>query len=87
MTRYSFHSLLIGLPLLVSFVFMIEGCATTGTTIKYPTKADAAIISFGLQFFEENMTGNFGLMTTTKSGGSFPFFLWFGFAYNFDAKN
>ena len=43
MTQYSFHSLLIGLPLLMLLGIMIEGCATSGTTIKYPTLPSVAV--------------------------------------------
>jgi predicted peptidase len=43
MTHYSFHFLLIDLLLLVSFVFMVEGCATSGTTIKYPILPSVAV--------------------------------------------
>ena len=43
MTWYSFRSLLICLPLLVSFVFMVEGCAATGTTIIYPELPSVAV--------------------------------------------
>ncbi len=53
----------------------------------FPPKTDVAIISFGIRFFGENIAGDFGLMTTTKSNGGFPFFPWVGFAYNFGRKN
>jgi hypothetical protein len=52
----------------------------------FPPKTDVAIISFGIRFFGENIAGDFGLMTTTKSSGGFPFIPWLGFAYNFGGK-
>jgi hypothetical protein len=53
----------------------------------FPPKTDVAILLFGIRFFGENIAGDFGLMTTTKSSGSFPFIPWVGFAYNFGGNN
>jgi predicted peptidase len=36
MIQYSLYSLLFSLPLLVLFIVMIEGCASTGESIQYP---------------------------------------------------
>jgi len=53
----------------------------------FPPKTDVAILLFGIRFFGENIAGDFGLMTTTKSSGGFPFVPWVGFAYNFGGNN
>ena len=49
----------------------------------FPPEADWGLISFGIRFFGESLAADFALMTTTQASGSWPFFPWIGFAYNF----
>lgn len=44
---------------------------------------EGALISFGIRFFGERLAADFGLFTSTKAGGNFPFAPWLGFTYNF----
>ena len=40
-------------------------------------------ISLGIRFFGSHLAADFGLITSPDASGSFPFFPWLGFAYNF----
>lgn len=46
-------------------------------------EASGALISLGIRFFGKHLAADFGLMTSTKANGSWPFIPWLGFCYNF----
>lgn len=49
-----------------------------------PPEGEGALLSFGLRFFGEHLAADFGLFTFTgEDMGSWPFFPWVGFVYNF----
>lgn len=70
-------------------VIVIGGEAQVSNSIKLisenwiPPGSSEMIISFGLRFFGENLAADFGLITSSKASGGFPFLPWLGFCYNF----
>ncbi len=50
-----------------------------------PVNADVAVLSFGVRFFGENLSADFGLYyaATGESTEGFPFLPWIGFSYAF----
>jgi hypothetical protein len=71
-----------------SFIILIGGELRASNSIKFITEnwifSDVALISFGIRFFGDNLSADFGLITSTKADFSgFPFVPWLGFSYNF----
>lgn len=59
--------------------------STQITVITLVDGSDESItfISLGIRFFGSHLAADFGLITSPEASGSFPFFPWLGFAYNF----
>lgn len=71
-----------------SFIILLGGEVRASNSVKLITEnwifSDVALITFGIRFFGDNLSADFGLMTTTETDFSgFPFVPWLGFAYNF----
>jgi hypothetical protein len=63
--------------------FQVSNVTKLITENWFPPEVDWGLLSFGIRFFGESLAADFALMTTTEASGSWPFFPWLGFAYNF----
>ncbi|MBX3006473.1 MAG: hypothetical protein KF816_00460 [Melioribacteraceae bacterium] len=70
-------------------VIVIGGEAQVSNSLKLisenwiPPGSNQMLISFGLRFFGDYLAADFGLITSSKASGGFPFLPWLGFCYNF----
>lgn len=72
-------------------VLMIGGELRASNSLKFitenwiPTSGGGGLLMFGIRVFGDNISADFGMMTTTSGigGGGFPFIPWLGFGYNF----